>query len=313
MGLCVPLSSTDPAELATVMRPVNGDFVVTERGTFRSNAVHLNLSRLWMQHVEEELSRIWQTAASSTRVAIWFQTRPGPAIGFQGSEVQASDIGVCPIGQPIWQRLTGRSSWGSMSLPLNDWADLSTVAGCDPLSSPAGVILVPGASNLMRLQRLHRATARLASSAPELIANSDVARGIEQSLIHAMVECLEPATVSRFDLPPQRRSKIMQRFRDMLEEYEDAPIYVPELCEKLGVASRTLRKVCHEYLGIGPRRYLDLRRMHLARRALRSSDVSETSVTEIAMRFGFWELGRFSVEYRTLFGESPSGTLRRQD
>ena len=61
---------------------------------------------------------------------------------------------------------------------------------------------------------------------------------------------------------------------------------------------------------MGPIRYLTLRRMHLVRRALLRAD-SSTTVTRIATDHGFWELGRFSVAYRTLFGETPSESLRR--
>jgi AraC family ethanolamine operon transcriptional activator len=51
--------------------------------------------------------------------------------------------------------------------------------------------------------------------------------------------------------------------------------------------------------------------MYLARRRLAEAVVTTTSVTEVAMANGFWELGRFAAEYRSLFGETPSMTLRR--
>ena len=40
--------------------------------------------------------------------------------------------------------------------------------------------------------------------------------------------------------------------------------------------------------------------MHLVRRALRSADAEKTTVTEIAIDYRFWELGRFAVAYQSL-------------
>jgi transcriptional regulator GlxA family with amidase domain len=49
----------------------------------------------------------------------------------------------------------------------------------------------------------------------------------------------------------------------------------------------------------------------MVRRALKNADAERTTVTEIASDCGFWEFGRFSVAYRSLFGESPLTALRR--
>ena len=62
---------------------------------------------------------------------------------------------------------------------------------------------------------------------------------------------------------------------------------------------------------MGPVRYLWLRRMNQARHALLRADPAHATVTGIATAYGFWELGRFSVAYRGLFGERPSATLSR--
>jgi len=34
-------------------------------------------------------------------------------------------------------------------------------------------------------------------------------------------------------------------------------------------------------------------------------------VIDVAYNWGFWEPGRFSVEYRQMFGEKPSETIQR--
>ncbi len=80
----------------------------------------------------------------------------------------------------------------------------------------------------------------------------------------------------------------------------------------IGVPERTLRKCCQQHLGMSPHQYLLRRRIHLARRALVQGDPTSESVTSIATKHGFWELGRFAALYRSAFGEAPSATLRRQ-
>jgi len=103
---------------------------------------------------------------------------------------------------------------------------------------------------------------------------------------------------------------------DLVEQAErfalahlDEPLHISTLCRTLAVSERTLRKAFHKIHGLPPCRHLRMLRLSQARRALLSADCKAVTVTEVATGFGFVELGRFSVEYRKVFGESPSQTL----
>ena len=110
---------------------------------------------------------------------------------------------------------------------------------------------------------------------------------------------------------PSRHNAIVARFLAFLATHPNRPLCLTEICVAVGVAERTLRAACVEHLGMGPIRYLTLRRMDQVYSALLCADASKTTVTHVAMDHGFCELGHFSVAYRFLFCESPSETLRR--
>jgi AraC-like DNA-binding protein len=174
------------------------------------------------------------------------------------------------------------------------------------------LIRTPPPLAIARLHRLHAAAGRLAEEAPEIIANPDAARGLEQALVEAMVGCLSSGSVHEDTVAQRQHELIMRRFRRVLEEKPRQSLYLTEICKLIGVSERTLEVCCREQLGVGPKRYLVLRRLHLARRVLREAAPDRTTVTDIATRYGFWHLGRFAGAYRSLFGEFPSVTLHRQ-
>lgn len=95
-----------------------------------------------------------------------------------------------------------------------------------------------------------------------------------------------------------------------LEEREGEHVSVAHLAAAAEVFQRTLRTGFNEYYGVGPVRYLKLRKLHQVRSALRAAELDEVSVASVLLEHGIWELGRFAARYRQLFGELPSEALR---
>ena len=131
-------------------------------------------------------------------------------------------------------------------------------------------------------------------------------------MIHALVECLSgPAT--RLHGAGKQRANMMVRFEAECIAHAQTKISLFELCVALDVAERSLRTCCRQYLGMGPMRYLCVRRMKLVRHALRTAHPTESKVADLAARYGFTSMTRFTAVYRRMFGELPAATLQRRD
>jgi AraC-like DNA-binding protein len=212
------------------------------------------------------------------------------------------------------RRTEAACHWGSMSLTPDDLADASRAIAGRELRVPSLThVIQPSSAMMSRLLNLHEMVGKIAKTTPDILELPEVARALEQELILLMIRCLTENETSKVSAGTLRHGTIVARFEEFLEANPHRLIYLTEICAAIDVPERTLRDACEKHLGMGPVRYLNLRRMHLARRALLRADPSTETVTAIATDHGFWELGHFSVAYKALFGESPSASLHRPD
>lgn len=97
----------------------------------------------------------------------------------------------------------------------------------------------------------------------------------------------------------------------VIEQHLDEPLTVSAVAAAVGVCTRVLQDAFCRELNTTPLAYLRERRMRLARARLLAGSSLTTSVTDIALGLGHNHLGRFSVEYKARYGETPSATLAR--
>jgi AraC-like DNA-binding protein/tetratricopeptide (TPR) repeat protein len=104
--------------------------------------------------------------------------------------------------------------------------------------------------------------------------------------------------------------RALKKAIEWLEAEPARPWRVAELAALCGIAPRTLQKHFRQFVGRAPLAFLHALRLDRAHQELLRGS-QHASITEIATRFGFAHLGRFAIQYRRRYGESPSATLRR--
>jgi AraC-like DNA-binding protein len=306
------LSFTDPFAYQSAFRSVEVELFPTTKGHFCAELTQVSMSKLWIHCAHEDLPRVYVGVVKPHRTAIGFLTKPNQSPMLHcGMAVSPGDI-IINDTDMMHRRTAANCDWGSLSLPKDDLdATCQAITGHEYAGSPLKHLVKPAPDLMSRLLKIHGMVDQLAKTMPDILSLPEVARALEQELLLVMIRCLTGGEPTSMTTGGRRHDMIIVRFEEFLESHPDQPLYLAEICAAIGVAERTLRVACEEHLGMGPIRFLSLRRMHLVHRALLQADPSTTTVTRVATDHGFWELGRFSVAYRGLFGESPSDSLRR--
>lgn len=109
----------------------------------------------------------------------------------------------------------------------------------------------------------------------------------------------------------RRASRTVRR---VIEGFADCQGDVPlaNLCSAANVSSSTLYAAFNQVTGMPPLQYFRARGINDVHLRLANAEYKWGAVSEIASRAGFTELGRFSAEYRRVFGVTPSVTLAQR-
>jgi transcriptional regulator GlxA family with amidase domain len=108
----------------------------------------------------------------------------------------------------------------------------------------------------------------------------------------------------------ETRQHAVERAEAYLRSHGDGPVPIATLSRVVGLSERALRNAFYTVRGMSPKRCIVAERLQGVRHALTSDWSRPSSVTSVATRYGFYELGRFANTYKKAFGETPSETLR---
>ena len=271
----------------------------------------LVLTNLSIQWGQAEAKAVVEGAPREAGISIFLPTRAPEAWWCNGHQCDEFSLMVDAPGADFCLATADTPrSWCGLFIPNQVLADangdVTTAVG-----SKRGFFQV-SRQRITRFRSIVGQLETLVQEAPGALESAAGQRAAGQKLLREVRELLAaPHTVE-----PKRgrhvlsRRQIIRMAMDFVEQHDLDCLSVEQLAIAAGVSERTLRDAFQHYFGVGPVQYLNMRTLHQIRRALKTADPSRATVSDIATQFGVWHFGRLAQDYRFLFGELPSQTLR---
>lgn len=251
----------------------------------------------------------------STAVAVNVET-PKDAVGFlfprtlhgaftaNGIDIGDEMLLAFPTKSEV--DISGLGPMGSDCIAVNEdkfWSIANTV--CPGLEQRSEAIFIPGDVNA--LHGLRSRLIELGATPNPGPADLDVFRLVTDLIF--WIAFSHGAWPRDTAASAAGRIRLAKHAQDYIEAHYRDAVHIEDLCRATGVGARTLQRCFREYFHVTISQYLKITRLDSARRELAAADRESTSVTTVAMENGLSHLGRFSVDYRQHFGESPRETL----
>jgi len=175
------------------------------------------------------------------------------------------------------------------------------------------VLIGPSSSSGGVLRGAIEMAARQLGDPQSPLGQQAVAARLEEFIINALLHgqphnYLDAIMGERRPAAPKQ----VRRAEEYIRAHAGEVVKLSQIAEAAGCSVRALQLAFRTFRDTTPMTLLKQARLERAHAELSQCDPGATTVTEIAVKYGFFNVGRFAQDYRRSFGQSPSETLRWQ-
>jgi AraC family ethanolamine operon transcriptional activator len=302
-------------DFAEAINGVAGQFVPTARSETDWWVQAAPVERVTIQQVQIGSAATFAGDGTSGAITLGIPLIQTARIRIDGNALQRNSFLVVKEGQAFTFASGHATRWGGIGVPLDHHA-----LGPELLDSVNAKLFCGAGTSQATTQGPYIAGIQLllarvfTEDGTVNIMDGASARSAEEEIMTMAARALESSNrveAPHYGRPRISRELVISRALMLIEASAGQPLLVRDLCQAAGVSERTLRNVFQEYFSVGPMRLLKVRQLREIRTALLTADAANVTVAAIASRFGVWDFSLFSRNYKALFNESPSQTLRR--
>jgi AraC family ethanolamine operon transcriptional activator len=227
-----------------------------------------------------------------------------------GAPMDEAAVLVIPGGAEITAAIKPGLRYAAALVPTGLWLEAqATATGMMPAVpiAPAAVHLDTGQAQGLR-KRLGSLLEQVAASSRDEEAPPLPSALVEHVGFIAEAFASAGGAEVRPDGSLRRRLRQAWSAQDFIHAHMREEIPILRLCREIGVSRRQLEYAFRTAFGVAPHEFIQSVRLNEARRQLMTARARGLTITEIAYDAGIMHLGRFSLAYRRLFGESPRAT-----
>jgi AraC family transcriptional regulator, ethanolamine operon transcriptional activator len=234
-----------------------------------------------------------------------------------GQEIHDTNVLTLEPGLDFWMVAPAEADYAGLVMPqalVLRYASSLQLAGEEHLRDCPRLIDLP----VHRLQALRRFMSTVLSNLERNAATraSPLAcRQIEESgAVLLICTFLGRSRLRGAGRPKSSYERIARQARDLVMARPESPPTLVDLCEHLHVGVRALNYAFQHAVGTSAGEYLRVVRLNRVREELLAArGGGRVILSTIAAHWGFWHASQFARQYRALFGERPSETLRLED